>query len=99
MPPQKRRWRDQELGPLKARQQSTGRRQEPSVSRPKRRSMDLTTQDPQLMPEHDDLKLFRVRRSKQKREQLQDPLEGNANDRQEHGFSPTENAAILPRSN
>lgn len=86
-------------GPLDARQQTAGRRQEPSVSRPKRQSMDLTTQDRQLMAEHDDLKLFRVRRSKQQRDQLQDPFEGNVNDRQEHGFSPSENAAILFRSN
>ena len=61
--------------------------------------MDLTTQDRHLMPEHDDLKLFGVSRSEQKRDKLQDPLEGNLNDGQEHGFSSTEKAAILHRSN
>jgi hypothetical protein len=40
------------------------------------------------MSEHDDLKLFGVRRSEQKRNKLQDPLQGNGNDGQEHGFSP-----------
>jgi len=30
---------------------------------------------------------------------LQDPMEGNRNNRQEHGFSPTEKTAILHRSN
>jgi hypothetical protein len=39
------------------------------------------------MAEHDDLKLFGVRRSEQKRDKLQDPLQGNRNDGQEHGFS------------
>jgi hypothetical protein len=40
------------------------------------------------MAEHDDLKLFGVRRSEQKRHKLQDPLQGNGNNGQEHGFSP-----------
>jgi hypothetical protein len=60
-------------------------RQEPSVGRPQRRSMDLTTQDRQLMTEHDDLKLLRVCRSDQKRDQLQDSLEGDVKDGQDHG--------------
>ena len=47
------------------------------------------------MTEHDDLKLFRVRRSEQKRDQLQDPLEGNVKDGQNHGFSPTESRYFM----
>ena len=47
--------------------------------------MDLTTQDRHLMTEHDDLKLFRVCRSDQKGDQLQDPLEGDLKDGQDHG--------------
>jgi hypothetical protein len=47
--------------------------------------MDLTTQDRHLMTEHDDLKLFRVCRSDQKGDQLQDPLEGDVKDGQDHG--------------
>ena len=54
--------------------------------------MDMTTQDRQLMASHDDLKLFGISRSEPKRDQLQDPLEGNVRDEQEHGFSPTERA-------
>jgi hypothetical protein len=46
--------------------------------------MDLTTHDRQLMTEHDDLKLLRVCRSDQKRDQLQDPLEGDVKDGQDH---------------
>jgi hypothetical protein len=42
------------------------------------------------MTEHDNLKLFRVRRSEQERDKLQDPLEGNVKDGQNYGFSPTE---------
>jgi hypothetical protein len=38
------------------------------------------------MAQHDDLKLFRVRRSDHKRDELQNPLEGNVNDGQEHSF-------------
>jgi hypothetical protein len=61
--------------------------------------MDLTMQNHQLMAEHDDLKLLGVGRSEQKRDKLQNPLEDNADDRQEHGFSSTtEKAAILYRS-
>jgi hypothetical protein len=49
--------------------------------------MNLTTQGRQFMAQHHDLKLFGVSRSEQKRGQLQDRLEGNVDDRQEHGFS------------
>ncbi|HJZ77441.1 MAG TPA: hypothetical protein VKE51_37185 [Vicinamibacterales bacterium] len=37
--------------------------------------------------QHDDLKFFRVSGSEQKRDELQDALEGNRKDGQEHGFS------------
>jgi hypothetical protein len=47
----------------------------------------VTTQDRHLVAEHDDLKLFGVCRSEQKGDKLQDPLQGNRNDGQEHGFS------------
>ena len=42
------------------------------------------------MAEHYDLKLFGVSRSEEKRDKLKDPLQGNVNDGQEHGFSSTE---------
>jgi hypothetical protein len=51
--------------------------------------MELTTQNRQLMAEHDDLKFLRVSRSEQKRAKLQAPLQDSADDRQEHGFSST----------
>ena len=47
----------------------------------------MTTQDRHLVAEHDDLKLFGVCRSEQKGDKLQDPLQANRNDGQEHGFS------------
>jgi hypothetical protein len=57
--------------------------------------MDLTAQDRQLMAYDHDLKLFRVGRSKQKRDELQHQLEGDGNDGQEHGFSFRRKAVIL----
>jgi hypothetical protein len=79
--------RDEKHRPIDTRQQVAGRRQEPSIGGPIRRSTDVTTQDRHLMAEHDDLKLFGIHRSEQKQDKLQDPLQGNRNDGQEHGFS------------
>jgi hypothetical protein len=98
VPTQECRRRDQKHRPIDTRQQLARRRQEPSIGRPKRRSTDVTTQDRHLMSEHDNLKLFGVRRSEQKRDKLQDPLQGNGNDGQEHGFSSGK-SAILRKSN
>jgi hypothetical protein len=67
----------------------------PWDGRPQRRSQDLTPQDRQLMAEHDNLQLFGVSRSEQKRDKLQDPSKGNARDGQQHGLFPYAKAAML----
>jgi hypothetical protein len=58
-------------------QKSAGRRQEQAIGLAECRPLDLPAQHRQLVPEHDDLELFELRGSAQKKDEFQGALERN----------------------
>ena len=72
---------DEEDRPAQSRQQASGGRQEDAIGRPQIRPTDLAAQDRQLVAQDDDLKLLEVRRASSQRDQLDQPAQGEIEER------------------
>jgi hypothetical protein len=69
------------------RQHSRRRRQKPSVRRLKCRPLNLAAQDRQLVAQYDDLKFLEFVRAEQQEDNVQNALECDVKNRQDHGGS------------
>jgi hypothetical protein len=84
---------DDESGPDRAPQQPTCRRQEHPVRRRESRTTGLAAQDRQFVTEHDDLQILELVGTKQETNQLQNALQPNVTDGQEHHASTNDESA------
>ena len=87
VPPEERRRRDDKHRPVDAGQQPACCRQEHPVGGPKRGTPDLPAKHCYLVSEDDDLEVLRPGRPEPQEEQLQDALERDVKNRQNHGTS------------
>jgi hypothetical protein len=87
VPTEQRGGRDEEGFPPHSWQDPSGRRQEPSVGRPKGRPLDAATEYRQLVAQDDDFKFLVLRRSEQEEDQLENAVKRDVKKRYEHGAS------------
>ena len=88
MPPQQRRWRDEEGSPARPRQQLTCRGKEDSIGRRQLRSTCLSAQYRELVSEHDELEFLEVLRAGTQRHELQHAAEHQVAERPEQEPAP-----------
>jgi hypothetical protein len=81
VPTEQRGGRNEKGSPPQSWQGPTRCRQEPSVSRPKRRPLHAPTQHRQLVAQDDDFKFLVLSRSEQKEDQLQNAVQRDIKDR------------------
>lgn len=89
MPTQQRRWRDHEPVPAPVREQSSERSDERTIGRPKPRTLMLTSQNRELVPQQHQFHVFCELGSTTANEQPQNSSERKVGEGEEH-------RAILP---